>query len=196
MAECKMSPSRLLSLSLAGLLALAAAPVRAAEAPEPDSSAWFAPSEIKVGALYHDPVSGKEHGGDLNAEIYSKPFLTTGIGGVPLTARFNIGGTANTAGDTSFGYFGVTLDGTIDRFYTDLDLDLAIHDGELTSGPANRKLLGSRVLFRESLDLGYQLTPVVGVSAYVDHLSNGSWLSSHNQALETTGLRLSYRPGY
>ena len=55
--------------------------------------------------------------------------------------------------------------------------------------PPDRKLLGSRLLFRERVEAGYQLTPKVSLSVMLDPLSNAG-LTAHNQGFTNVGARL------
>ena len=64
-----------------------------------------------------------------------------------------------------------------------------LHDGHLNAGPPDRKLLGSRLLFRESVEAGYQLTRRVSLSVMLDHLSNAD-LAAPNQGLTNFGVRI------
>jgi hypothetical protein len=65
----------------------------------------------------------------------------------------------------------------------------AVHDGYEDSAPPGRKKLGSPVLFRESVELGYQITPVYSISAMVDHISNAN-LGNHNAGITNAGARI------
>ena len=49
--------------------------------------------------------------------------------------------------------------------------------------------MGSRLQFRESAEVGYQLTRRVRVSALFDHLSNAG-LAHYNQSLNNLGVRV------
>ena len=60
------------------------------------------------------------------------------------------------------------------------------------SAPSDRKKLGSTALFRESLELGYQATPSLSISAFVDHMSNAD-LAPHNAGLTDAGARLGFK---
>ena len=60
------------------------------------------------------------------------------------------------------------------------------------SAPPDRKKLGSTALFRESVELGYQLTPSVSVSGFVDHMSNAN-LAPHNAGITDAGARLGFK---
>ena len=106
----------------------------------------------------------------------------------------------NTSGNTSDGYFGLTwgimliqnLFGNGDGIFANGSLGGAVHNGYLDSAPPDRKKLGSRILFRESLELGYQINPVVSVSAILDHISNAN-LASHNAGITSAGARIGFR---
>ena len=110
--------------------------------------------------------------------LFTPPDLLRIIG----SPRPHIGADINTSGNTSDGYFGLTwgitliqsLFGSGDGVFVNGSLGGAFHDGFHRHAPAGRKRLGSRILFRESVELGYQLTPTISVSAFVDHISNAN----------------------
>ena len=114
--------------------------------------------------------------------------------------RSNIGADINTSGNTSDGYFGLTwgimliqsLFGASDGVYANGSLGGAIHDGYIDSAPPGEKRLGSRILFRESAELGYQVNPTVSVSAILDHISNAN-LAPRNAGITSAGARLGFK---
>ena len=152
--------------------------------------------EVKFGVAHHDIGvfgSSREDGIDLNAEIrfVSPAFLA------PIFApRPHLGVHANTAGDTSQVYFGLTWSFTLfrdvlsrgDGFFIDGSLGGAVHNGKLDTERVDRKALGSRILFRESLELGYRFAEVHSISVMLDHISNAN-LADRNEGLETLGIR-------
>ena len=152
--------------------------------------------EFKIGGLAHDVTFGGRHvesGADVNIEIlFTPPDILRVIG----SPRPHIGANINTSGNTSDGHFGLTwgimliqsLFGAGDGVYVNGSLGGAIHDGYIDTAPAGRKRLGSRILFRESAELGYQLTPNTSVSAIVDHISNAN-LGNHNAGITSAGAR-------
>ena len=156
--------------------------------------------EVKIGGLAHDVGFLGRHvetGPDVNVEVlFTSPELLRYIG----SPRPHIGGDINTAGKTSDGYFGLTwgimliqnLFGVGDGIFANGSLGGAVHDGYLNSAPPDRKKLGSRILFRESLELGYQINPVVSVSAILDHISNAN-LAEHNAGITSAGARIGFR---
>ena len=155
--------------------------------------------EVKIGVLSHDIGFLTHHvetGADINLEVlFTPPDLLSLIG----SPRPHIGADINTAGNTSDGYLGLTWGWTLlpslfggGALYANGSLGGAVHDG-FTGGkgsvaPPGRKLLGSAVLFRESAELGYQLTPMVSVSALLDHISNAN-LGRHNMGITSAGAR-------
>jgi lipid A 3-O-deacylase len=152
--------------------------------------------ELKFGVLRHDAgVFGdnKEDGVDLNLEarFVSPEFLR------PLfSPRPHLGLSVNSAGDTSQLYAGLTwsftllrgLFSTRDSLYLDASVGGAAHDGKLDGDLADRKALGSRILFRESLELGYSFTPSQSISIMLDHVSNAN-LANRNEGLDNLGVR-------
>src|SRR6185369_1200705 len=156
----------LASLSIAWLVAT----------PLPAAAQLKIVDEVKTGILAHDVGFLGHHleaGPDVNLEMLFTPPDVLALIGSP---RPHIGADINTSGNTSDGYFGLTwgimliqsLFGADGGVFANGSLGGAIHDGFIDTAPAGRKRLGSRILFRESAELGYQLTPNTSVSAIVD----------------------------
>src|SRR5207237_8630444 len=169
-------------------------------APLPAAAPLNIVDEGKAGILGHDVGFLGHHlekGPDVNLEMLFTPPDLLALSASP---RPHIGADINTAGKTSDGYFGLTwgimliqsLFGASDGVFINGSLGGAVHDGYIDSGPANRKLLGLRVLFRESAELGYQLNPAISVSALLDHISNAN-LGRHNMGLTSAGARLGFK---
>lgn len=149
-------------------------------------------SEARLGILAHDvgPFSArKESGADINLELLFKD-----LGFFERVAvRPHVGGTINTAGDTSYGYFGLTGTLPIGRFFfLELSVGGAVHSGNKAEIEPGRKALGCRVLFRESVAGGIILGEHAALSVVLDHLSNAN-LCDKNEGLETVGVRYGYR---
>lgn len=168
-------------------------------APLPASAQNKIVDEVKAGVLAHDVGFLGHHlekGPDVNLEMLFTPPDVLAIIGSP---RPHIGADINTAGKTSDGYFGLTwgimlIQGLFnpgDGIFANGSLGGAVHDGYIDSGPPQRKLLGSRVLFRESAELGYQLVPGINVSALLDHISNAN-LGRHNAGITSAGARFGF----
>ncbi len=183
------------ALGVAALLALLPAPA-AAQANIVD--------ELKLGVLDHDVgflTHHVESGEDINLEVLFTPPGFLSVIGSP---RPHIGADINDAGNTSDGYFGLTwgftliqsLFGTGGSVFANGSLGGAVQDGyEGTANsrpPPGRKLLGSPVLFRESAELGYQITPTISISALLDHISNAN-LAPRNAGITSAGARLGFK---
>jgi lipid A 3-O-deacylase len=162
--------------------------------------------EVKFGVLAHDAgfAGGKEGGADINGEfLFRSPVDDDTAEHVPLWLRWaaqprvHAGFEANTSGLTSQGYFGLTWTWLLfdNLLYPGDGLDFgysfgpSFNDGLINSQRPDRKRLGSHVLFRESLELGYRFLPGYEVSAFIDHVSNGG-LAKQNQSINDAGLRL------
>jgi lipid A 3-O-deacylase len=153
--------------------------------------------ELKLGVLAHDITLGGrsiESGADLNGEVlFNGPSFLDYIG----APRPHLGLAINTDGNTDQAYFGLTwglpivksIVGQSDALTVYGSLGGALQDGYVDSAPAGRKRLGSVILFREAVELGYQITPVYSISAIVDHISNAN-LGNHNAGITSAGARI------
>lgn len=195
----------LAALGVAGLLGLA--PTRAAAQTNPAPASAMPTNlvdEVKIGVLAHDVgflTHHVESGADVDVEMLFTSPDVLGLIGAP---RPHIGADINTAGNTSDGYFGLTWGYTLfqnllrpgDGIFANGSLGGAIQDGfvgaKATEPPPGRKFLGSAALFRESAELGYQITPTVSVSALLDHISNAD-LAPRNAGITSAGARLGFK---
>jgi len=156
-------------------------------------------SEIRGALLYHDAGvfgGGKEQGVDVNTEVLFRSFSFMDDIGAP---RPHVGLSINTEGNTSQLYTGLTwqFDNVLfDNVFVNLSLGLVVHTGKLTTNAddekGKRKELGSRLLFRESLEFGYVFNNRHSVSLMLDHISNAN-TSSNNEGLDGLGVRYGYR---
>ena len=188
---------RILALGALGVAAsLLLAPTRATAQMKPID-------EVKIGVLSHDVgflTHHVEKGADINLEVlFTPPDLLSIIG----SPRPHIGADINMSGNTSDGHFGLTWGWTLlpslfggGAVFVNGSLGGAVHDGftgtKTSVAPPGRKLLGSQVLFRESAELGYQITPMVNISAILDHISNAN-LGRHNMGITSAGARLGFK---
>jgi hypothetical protein len=176
------------------LCACLAAPVSGTEPmPDKNGAGWF--QEIRLGVLAHDvdhlwSGSRKEGGVDLNAEIiFGRPGFSLLSGSI----KPNLGLSVNTQGDTSSLYGGILWEWeTKSGIFFDLGLGAAVHNGKLETNNEDKKSLGSRVLFRIPIELGYSITAHHRISILFVHMSNG-YLADPNQGLDELGLRYGYR---
>lgn len=150
-------------------------------------------SEIRLGVLVHDAglvTVEKERGYDANVELlFTSPAALDAIG----APRPHLGASVNSVGDTDQVYGGLTWSYDVtDKLFGEGSLGGAIHDGKLNKKDPGRKALGSRVLFRESLSVGWRFDAHHSLSLMVDHISNAN-LAPHNAGLDGLGLRYGYR---
>lgn len=170
-------------------------------------SAWASPAraadgiidELKFGVLDHDIGIGghhKEPGADLNGEIL---FTSPSLLHIIWAPRPDFGISINTAGKTDQFYGGLTwqllhfeqiFTGT-DAVYLNGSLGGALHDGHLNGGGSEDKQLGSRILFRESVEIGYEFVKRQSISIYADHISDAG-LTKQNQGISDVGVRYGY----
>src|ERR1700752_1722466 len=194
----KRGSRRTIMLGMLRSVAVAAMLVAALPAAAPAQTQLV--DEFKFGVLSHDIGLFDKHvesGSDINFEILFTPPEFFRVIGSP---RPDLGGTLNTAGNTNDGYFGLTwgitliqnLFGWGGSVFANGTLGGALQDGYTNSAPPDRKKLGSTALFRESVELGYQLTPNLSVSGFVDHMSNAN-LAPHNAGLTEAGARLGFK---
>ena len=165
--------------------------------------------EVKLGVLAHDAhfLGGKEHGVDINPElIMPSPVADAWAASLPgylrsmVQPRPTFGVEANTSSYTNQFYFGTTwtwqLFGNViqpgDGITGGIFFGGSLNDGEEVSNKPNRKSLGSHILFREALELGYRINPVWQISVMVDHVSNAG-SAQYNQSINDVGVRLGLR---
>lgn len=150
-------------------------------------------SEFRLGVFNHDIGflgHDKEGGADINAEAL---FESPGFLKAAWAPRPHLGVSVNTQGDTSQIYAGLTW--TYEPFqkvFIDFSLGGSAHNGERHTLDPDRKSLGSHVLFRESLSLGYRIDDHHSISVAFDHESNAN-LASSNEGLNNLGIRWGYR---
>lgn len=158
-----------------------------------NESGWL--NEIRAGVLAHD-VGGlwsgtrREGGVDFNAEIiFSRPSFSFLKG----TIAPNFGLSVNSRGDTSKLYGGFLWElETKSGLFLDLGLGAAVHNGDLETSDEDKKQLGSRILFRIAIEIGYSLSEHHRISILFDHVSNAN-LANPNEGMDTLGLRYGYR---
>ena len=157
--------------------------------------------EARIGVFEHDAsVLGhqKETGADVGLEfLFDSPQFLTIIG----SPRPIIGGLANTSGQTDQAYTGLTWTWDFihnvlhqgDAFYVEGTLGGGWNDGKINVNGATpegekRKSLGSNILFREDVDIGYHITSVYSVALSYNHISNAD-LGERNEGINDIGVR-------
>jgi len=150
---------------------------------------------VRLGLVAHDvgglwSHSRAEGGVDFNAEIvFKKPSLKLLAGSILP----NLGISINSQGDTSKAYGGLLWEFLFDHgLFANSGAGLAVHNGQLASEDANKKQLGSRLLFRVPIELGFTIYERHRISILFDHISN-AYLASPNEGLDTLGLRYGFQ---
>ena len=155
---------------------------------------WFGISEVRLGVHHHDAgIFGrnKEDGFDVSIEARFAR-LTGGFWDTIGQPRAHLGVNINSEGDTSSAYTGLTWDWQIwGPVFFSLDLGGAVHDGKTSTIKLDRKELGSRVLFREAVEIGYRFEGHHALSLRLDHMSNAS-ITDNNEGLDTVGVIYGY----
>ena len=157
-------------------------------------------SEVKTGFANHDVGffgRQKEDGIDSSFEFLFREinFNLLWLG----TPRPHIGTTINMTGDTSQVYAGVTRDYKLPkRMYFNFSWGLAYHDGDkihsATNVQTDKKELGSSILFREAVEIGWNFYGKDSISLRLDHISNANlWGEGTNEGLDTFAVLYGYR---
>ena len=150
-------------------------------------------SELRLGVLKHDfgPfTSSEEDGIDVNFEIL---FASPGFLEFAWSPRPHLGATINTDGDTNQVYFGLSWELDVWRdLFVGFSFGGSVHDGETETFRTDKKELGCRLLFRESVEIGYRFAGRHAVSAFLEHVSNAN-ICDRNEGLENLGVRYGYR---
>ena len=186
---------RLAAIVVGSLLAAGGA---CAQAASPETAAGDTVARYlyaaKGGVLAHDVGdlwSGThlEPGVTFNGELVFAPHLDVLWGSI----RPNLGASVATAGGTSYGYAGAVYEVNFPSgFFFNIGVGGAVHDGDLRVEHADKKALGSRVLFHIPIEAGIEFAEHYRVAAYFEHVSNG-YFASPNEGLDNLGLRVAYR---
>lgn len=146
--------------------------------------------EFRCGLLAHStgPISsGDESGADLNLEVLLAPVPNRSA----WFGRTAIGASINNHGDTSQLYTARAWRAELPMALEfDYQFGISIHDGHLDDSADDRRQFGSRVLIRQSFELGYRHHNF-RLSAIYSHASHLGLLAERNQGLDNLGMRLS-----
>jgi len=176
-------------LILTGLLIAAASPVMAADSGKPGLL-----NEVKFGVLHHDTDGlwsgfNRESGVDINVEAIFSPSYDI-LGG---KIRPAVGASINTSSDTSKLYGGLRWQyEDASGLFFGLGVGAAVHNGDTDLKSADRKALGSKLLFHIPIEIGYRMDDKHALSVYFDHVSN-AYTQDANEGMDTLGLRYGYR---
>jgi lipid A 3-O-deacylase len=151
--------------------------------------------EIRFGVLAHDvdglwSGSKKEDGVDYNFEIILRRHCLSFLKGSVCP---NSGVNINSQGDTSRLYLGLLWEHEIKSgIFIDIGLGATLHNGELETSDPEKKELGSRVLFRIPIEIGYALNKHHRLLITFENISN-AYLANPNEGMDSLGLRYGYR---
>jgi lipid A 3-O-deacylase len=167
--------------------------------------------EIHVGVMQHNICvtncknADKEGGPNVELQVSfdSPSFLSWAASPQPYLVA-----SVNTAGDTSFGGFGLEWRWDFaDNWALEPGVGYVVHDGAVDNPFANgtqeaadfaeeHVLLGSEDLFRTSLGLTYDFEGPWEAQVLFEHLSHGQIIGSgRNQGIDEIGLRFGYQFG-
>ena len=166
-------------------------------------------AEWRIGVVAHNihpfgygDMQSRETGPNLEGEMVGAPSQTLRAIGRP---RPYVMASANLSGDTSFAAAGLYWPWRFDPDWRlEFGVGLALHDGELHNPyPASdpraaafqyeHQLLGTHMLFRDSLALDRAIGAGCSVGIVYEHLSNAGDLFGHsdNESLNELGVRFS-----
>ena len=157
-------------------------------------------SEVKTGIAAHDVgFFGRQKEDGL---VSSFEFLFREINynlfllGTP---RPHIGAHINMSGNTSQAYAGLTWGYKLPKkMFFNFSWGMAYHDGatihSVSDIKTDKKELGSSLLFREAVEIGWNFYGKDSISLRFDHISNGNlWGEDANEGLDTFGIFYGYR---
>lgn len=159
------------------------------------AQAQYLVREVRGGVLWHDAPdlwSGfqlEKKGVDINAELVFAPGLPFLFGMI----RPVVGGSVSTTGATSHAYLDARweIEGPAGLFFG-LGLGAAMHDGYTLPSRADRKALGSQVLFHIPFEVGLRFGSSSSVSVFFEHTSNAG-TKDFNEGMDRVGVRYGYR---
>lgn len=151
---------------------------------------------VRVGAFAHN--IGMEEEGDV---AVSGHVMTSRLGATSptpqsfvdflLTPRLHAGFMANTAGNTSYGYAGLTWRADlVAGFFAELEFGGAVNNFKDAPDRIN---MGCHLTFRESAGLGYRFSEHFDLIASIEHASHADLCDDENDGVTEVGVRLGYR---
>jgi lipid A 3-O-deacylase len=194
---------------VANFAAVYAAPDSTADLPAPSDEIPSRLSglnhyELRFGAFAHGVASAEQHTFDLNPELVL-PILPFGQSGSwrLLIPRPHLGALINLEGRTSSVYAGGLWTIPLhDRFFGELFLDGAAHNGYTAVPPPGHSDLGCAFLFHAGVSSGYHFNSHWSLMLTFDHQSNGHSIfgvvcdgrgsKTHNQGINDYGTRIGY----
>ena len=149
-------------------------------------------SELRIGVLAHDVGKNFEEGQDINAEVlFTSP--QNAFFDFLWSPRPHFGASINLDGATHQFYGGLTWHWDFwEPLFVEASFGGEAHNGKTGTKSSKHKALGSRMLFRESISLGFTFAQNHTLSVMLDHASNAS-LANNNPGLTNLGVRYGYK---
>ena len=138
--------------------------------------------DVRLG-LVQSPQEHENNVG-VNAELIFPESYTR------FELRPHVGVNINTTGYTSAIYTGMLVSRKYaEKYLLEASLGFSMHNGRIKRSQARKgRVLGSRLLFRESLSLGYFYNKSDTVSLFIDHISNAN-IAPPNHGITNLGVR-------
>ena len=156
-----------------------------------------------VGVLLHDegPFADRLEAGSLDINVEAQFHRPQANWWRWIGSPYpHVGANVNIGGETSMLYAGLTWEYyALKRLAGTFSAGMAAHNGQLNQP---EKVLcdrdgdcgfGSRLIFRFSAGIRYDVTDHVGVEAFYDHISHNKILDAENEGIDSVGLRMRYR---
>lgn len=155
--------------------------------------------ELFVGAYVHEvdtpfTLRVAERGADIAVGYRFRPIESWRAIGSPAPYVL---ASINTAGDTSFAGGGLSWSVGKGRLYLRPAIGLVVHDGDtrrIDPATGRDRGLGSRVLFKPELAVGWRASERLSVEASWMHISHAQLFDSNqNPGIDMMGLRLNWK---
>ena len=164
------------------------------------AAAETTPVEVRLGLLWPDmgPPGSRLPGSDANAELLFGPAGSDWAMGLPgwlrwaAAPRLDVGGALNSAGATSQAYAGLTWTVPLATglLHQEDGLSVGLSIGpDLLGGPGTPRGLDQGPQLRLGAEIGYQVTPLVGLFVLFDHVTGGP-LVHEADSLNELGVRV------
>ncbi len=166
----------------------------------PPPAAAASPVEVRLGVLWPDlgPPDSRLPGANLNGEFLIDTPLTGWTANLPgwlrwaAAPRIDIGATVNTAVASHQGYAGLTWTVPLATglLHQDDGLSFGFSIGpDLLGGPGTPGRLDMGPQIRLGAEIGYQVTPRLGLFVLFDHVTSGPLLHE-TDSLNELGMRI------
>ena len=166
----------------------------------PRPAAATPPVEVRLGVLWPDlgPPDSRLPGANLNGELLFDTPLSGWTANIPgwlrwaVTPRVDVGTAFNTAVASRQGYAGLTWTVPLATglLHQDDGLSFGFSIGpDLLGGPGTPGRLDMGPQLRLGAEIGYQVTPRVGLFVLFDHVTSGP-LTHETDSLNELGMRI------